>query len=86
MTNSYAICELKDDSRIQIYECPSYALHVDDKVMVESNAGKREAKVVAVLDYVTDEMYTFIKVLTQNDYMNKVQSIVREQELTYSED
>lgn len=43
-----------------IFRCPKYALHVEDKVIVETCKGEVNGKVVGVLDYVTDEARQFL--------------------------
>lgn len=68
-----------------IFRCPKYALHVEDKVIVETCKGEVNGKVVGVLDYVTEEELNFINTLNTGRPIKKVLKLVRETELEYDE-
>lgn len=68
-----------------IFRCPKYALHVEDKVIVETCKGEVNGKVVGVLDYFTDEALNFINTLNTGRPIKKVLKLVKEFEIKYNE-
>lgn len=68
-----------------LFGCPKYALHVEDKVIVETCKGEVNGKVVGLLEYVTEETLNFINTLNTGRPIKKVLKLVKELEIEYDE-
>ena len=81
----YALCILKEDkhNKPYIFECPRYALEVGDWVKVDTCNGTKEATVIGVVSYVTEDMEAFLHAFVQKTQFEKVISKITESEFKY---
>ena len=87
MMKAYALCTLKEDknNKPYIFECPKYVLEIGDWVRVETCNGTKEATVIAILDYITDDTDAFLHAFVQRPQFKKVISKITEKEFKYDE-
>ena len=66
-----------------LFECPKYALAEDDKVIVDTEHGLKQAHVVRVLNYMSEDTKTFVNMMNKNRPLKRVIYTVEERELEY---
>ena len=84
---AFVLVTIDEDTRKKpyLFECPKYALAEDDKVIVDTEHGLKCARVVRVLNYMSEDTRIFINMMNENRPLKRVVYAIEERELEYDE-